>query len=59
MTAARLLRLACSCRGSAAIEEVMALAVMLPVVIAAIVLAARAFSLFNDVVAVVVGSPFP
>ena len=59
MTAARLLRLAWSCRGSAAIEEVMALAVMLPVVVAAIVLAARAFSLFNDVVAVLVGSPFP
>jgi hypothetical protein len=37
----------------------MALAVMLPVVVAAIVLAARAFSLFNDVVAVLVGSPFP
>jgi hypothetical protein len=46
-------------RGSAAIEEVMALAVMLPVVVTAIVLASKAFSLFNDVVAVVVGSPFP
>ena len=52
-------RLPRSRRGSAAIEEVMALAVMLPVVVAAIVLASKAFSLFNDVVAVVVGSPFP
>ena len=50
--------LARSCRGSAAIEEVMALAVMLPVVITAIALASKAFSLFNDVVAILVGSPF-
>jgi hypothetical protein len=52
-------RLARSHRGSAAIEEVMALAVMLPVVVTAIVLAAKAFTLFNDVVAILVGSPFP
>jgi hypothetical protein len=59
MTTARLLRLACSCRGSAAIEEVMALAVILPIVGAATYLGLRIFRMFLDGAAVGVGWPFP
>lgn len=46
-------------RGSAAIEEVMALAVMLPIVGAATYLGLRMFRMFLDGVAVGVGWPFP
>jgi hypothetical protein len=59
MTAARLLRRACSRRGSAAIEEVMALAVILPIVGAATYLGLRMFRMFLDGVAVGVSWPFP
>lgn len=45
--------------GSAAIEEVMALAVILPVVAAATVLGMRMFRLFFEGAAVGVGWPFP
>jgi len=46
-------------RGSVAIEEVMALAVVLPIVIAAVAIAGKLLVLFNDTVASLVGSPFP
>jgi hypothetical protein len=53
MTATRLRR------GSAALEEVMALAVLLPVVGAATYLGLRIFRMFLDGAAVGVGWPFP
>jgi hypothetical protein len=46
-------------RGSAAIEEVMVLAVVLPVVAAAFYLGVRLFRLFHDIVVTLVGWPFP
>lgn len=46
-------------RGSAAIEEVMALAVVLPPVVVATYLGLRLFRMFCDGVAVGVGWPFP
>lgn len=58
MTAARRCRDS-SRRGSAAIEEVMALAVLLPVVGAATYLGLRMFRMFLDGAAVGVGWPFP
>jgi hypothetical protein len=52
-------RPALSRRGSAAIEEVMALAVILPVIGAATYLGLRMFRMFLDGVAVGVSWPFP
>ena len=46
-------------RGSAAIEEVMALAVILPVVGVATYLGLRMYRMFLDGIAVGVGWPFP
>lgn len=46
-------------RGSAAIEEVMALAVILPIVGAATYLGLRMFRMFLEGAAVGVGWPFP
>lgn len=46
-------------RGSVALEEVMILAVMLPIVVTAVSLAAQAFAMFGDVIAALTGSPFP
>ncbi len=46
-------------RGSAAIEEVMVLAAVLPVVTGCFYLGVRIFRLFHDVVVTLVGWPFP
>ncbi len=46
-------------RGSVALEEVMALAVVLPIVVAAVAIAGKMLALFNHTVASLVGSPFP
>jgi hypothetical protein len=46
-------------RGFAALEEVMVLAVVLPVVAAAFYLGVRLFRLFHDVTVTIVGWPFP
>lgn len=52
-------RATASRRGSAAIEEVMVLAVVLPVVAAAFYLGVRIVRLFHDIAVTLVGWPFP
>jgi hypothetical protein len=46
-------------RGFAAVEEVMVLAVVLPIVAAAFYLGVRLFRLFHEVAVTIVGWPFP